>query len=76
MAVQELNKNPDKYRDLLIEKGRVPESIQGTFQMPRFPEGGVPTAEQFADIIQWALKKGIIQNDVPYESMVDASFLP
>jgi NitT/TauT family transport system substrate-binding protein len=76
MAVAELNTKPDDYRDLLIEVGRVPESIQGTFRMPPFPEGGVPSPEQMADVVAWALDKGVAQKDVPYEHMVDDSFLP
>jgi NitT/TauT family transport system substrate-binding protein len=76
MAVEELNANPDRYHDLLIEKGRVPESIQGTFQMPPFPEAGVPTPEQLADVVDWALAKGLIEADVPYERMVDDGYLP
>lgn len=76
MAVKELNSNPGAYQALLIEKGRVPESIQGTFQMPPFPEAGVPTPEQLGDVLQWAIDKGIVKNDVPYEWMVDASYLP
>jgi NitT/TauT family transport system substrate-binding protein len=76
MAVNELNANPDAYHDLLIEKGRVPESIQGTFQMPPFPEASVPTPEQLADVLAWAIAKGTVANEVPYEQMVDDSFLP
>ena len=76
MAVEELNENPDDYRDLLIEKGRVPESIQGTFQMPPFPGASVPTPEQLADVVQWSLDKGLISQDVPYDQMVDDSYLP
>jgi NitT/TauT family transport system substrate-binding protein len=76
MAVDELNSNPGDYRDLLIQVGRVPESIQGTFQMPPFPQAGVPTPGQLADVLQWALDKGIIANDLPYEQMVDARYLP
>jgi NitT/TauT family transport system substrate-binding protein len=76
MAVGELNANPDSYRDLLIEKGRVPESIQGTFQMPPFPEASVPTEEQLADVVKWALDTGLVEQDVPYERMVDESYLP
>jgi NitT/TauT family transport system substrate-binding protein len=76
MAVGELNAKPDDYRDLLIEKGRVPESIQGTFQMPPFPEASVPTEEQLADVVEWALDKGLVSNDVPYERMVNDSYLP
>jgi NitT/TauT family transport system substrate-binding protein len=76
LAVGELNENPEAYRTLLIEEGRVPASVQDTFQMPPFPEAGVPTPEQLADVIQWSMEKGLIQNDVPYEWMVDDSYLP
>ncbi len=76
MAVQELNARPEAYQDLLIEVGRVPESIQGTYQMPPFPEAGVPTPEQLADVVQWALDKGLVEKDVPYEQIVDGSYLP
>jgi NitT/TauT family transport system substrate-binding protein len=76
MAVEELNNNPDDYQSLLIEAGRVPESVQGTYQMPPFPEASVPTPEQLADVVSWMLDKGLVQNDVPYERMVDGSYLP
>jgi NitT/TauT family transport system substrate-binding protein len=76
MAVAELNSNPEPYGDLLIEVGRVPESIQGTFQMPPFAEASVPAPETLADVIEWAMGKDIVENDVPYEWMVDDSFLP
>ncbi len=76
MAVAELNSNPDRYRDLLIEKGRVPEAIQGTFQMPPFPQASVPAPEQLADVVNWSLEKGLIKADIPYERMVDNSYLP
>jgi len=76
MAVNELNAHPDDYHDLLIQVGRVPESVQGTFQMPPFPEASVPTPEQLADVVRWALDKGLIRDDIPYERMVDDSYLP
>lgn len=76
MAVEELNSNPEKYNDLLIEEGRVPESIQGTFRMPPFPEASVPTPAQLADVVEWSIDKGLIEEDIPYERMVDDSYLP
>ena len=76
MAVDELNSNPEAYNELLIEVGRVPESIQGSFEMPPFPEDGVPAPEPVADAVQWARDEGLVQNDVPYDEMVDDSFLP
>jgi NitT/TauT family transport system substrate-binding protein len=76
MAVEELSNDPEKYNDLLIEKGRVPESVQGTFQMPPFPEASVPTPEQLADVVRWSIHKGLIEGDIAYEQMVDDSYLP
>ncbi|MGD8490452.1 MAG: ABC transporter substrate-binding protein [Anaerolineae bacterium] len=76
MAVDELNSNPEPYRPLLIEKGRVPEAVQDTFQMPPFPEASVPSPAQLADVMEWATDKGIIENQVPYESLVDDGYLP
>jgi NitT/TauT family transport system substrate-binding protein len=76
MAVEELNQNPDKYMALLIETGRVPESIQGTYQMPPFPEASVPSSEQLADVVSWALDNGLIQDEISYERMVDDRYLP
>jgi NitT/TauT family transport system substrate-binding protein len=76
MAVEELNRNPDDYHGLLIEKGRVPESVQGTFEMPPFPEASVPSPAQLADVLAWAIGKGIVEVEVPYDWMVDDSYLP
>ena len=76
MAVKELNDNPDKYNALLVEEGRVPESVQGTFQMPPFPEASVPTPDQLADVVRWSIEKGLIEEQIPYERMVDDSYLP
>jgi NitT/TauT family transport system substrate-binding protein len=76
MAVDELNSNPEAYSGLLIEVGRVPESIQGSFQMPPFPGDGVPAPEQVADAVQWARERGLVEKDVPYDAMVDGAFLP
>jgi NitT/TauT family transport system substrate-binding protein len=75
-AVKELNANPEKYRSLLIDKGRVPQSIQDSYQMPPFPERGVPAVEDVADVLRWARDKGLVQRDIPYSDMVDPSFLP
>jgi NitT/TauT family transport system substrate-binding protein len=75
-AVKELNAHPEKYQDLLIEQGRVPESIQDSYSMPPFPERGVPSADEVADVVLWMRDKGLISRDIPYGEIVDASYLP
>ena len=74
-AAQELNTNPDKYQNLMIEQGRVPESIKGTYKMPPFPPQGIPSAAETDDVIEWMREKGLIDQDIPYKDLVDAAYL-
>lgn len=74
-AVADLNTEPEAYSDLLIEKGRVPESIQGNYQMPPYPEDEITSEDQWADVVDWLLEKDLIEQEVPYDEAVDTSFL-
>ncbi|MCX6030007.1 MAG: ABC transporter substrate-binding protein [Chloroflexi bacterium] len=75
-AVKELNAHPEKYQSVLIEQGRVPKSIENSYKMPPFPERGVPTAAEVADVVKWLREKGLVGREIPYADMVDSSFLP
>ncbi len=61
-AVNELNANPDKYRGVLIEQGRVPQSIQDSYKMPPFPGRGVPSEDEVKDVVAWLKAKGLISS--------------
>lgn len=74
-AVNDLNSNPDQYTDMLIEKGRVPESIQGSYQMPPFPEGEVTNQAEWQDVVDWLLEEGLIDKPVAYEDSVLTDFV-
>jgi len=74
-AVADLNSDPEAYRDLLIEKGRVPESVQDSYAMPPFPEGEITSPDQWADVVAWLLDKGLIEREIPYDEAVDTSFV-
>lgn len=75
-AVAELNANPDKYRGVLIEQGRVPPSIQDSYKMPPFPGRNVPSQAEVADAAAWLKAKGLVTRDLAYTDMVDPGFLP
>jgi NitT/TauT family transport system substrate-binding protein len=75
-AAGEINANPAAYQDLLIQVGRVPESIQGTYAMPPFPQGSITSQSEMQDVVDWMLAKGRIESDIPYERLVDSSFMP
>jgi NitT/TauT family transport system substrate-binding protein len=74
-AVTDINQDPDAYRDVLIEKTRVPESIQGTYNMPPFPENEITTAAEWQDVVQWATAKGLLDKPVAYDQVIDKSFV-
>ncbi len=75
-AVQDLNADPEAYRALFLEKVRVPESVQETYEIPPFPRGSVPTESQWADVIAWLLDKGLIDSELPYAGSITTAFLP
>jgi NitT/TauT family transport system substrate-binding protein len=75
-AVKEVNANPEKYRAVLMEQGRVPQSIQEAYKMPPFPERSVPSESEVADVTAWLKDKGLVSRDIPYSDMVDTFFLP
>jgi NitT/TauT family transport system substrate-binding protein len=74
-AVRDINENPEAYRDVLIEKTRVPESVQGTYKIPPFPENEITSAAEWEDVGQWLLDKGLLDRFVPYEEAVDQGFI-
>jgi len=73
-AVDALRTNPDDYRDLLIEKGRVPESIQATYEVPMFPIRDTTSPEEWQDVVDWLLEKGLIETPLPYDGSINTEF--
>ncbi len=76
MAVQDLNADPEAYRALFLEKVTVPESVQGTYAIPPFPRATIPSEEQWADVLDWLIEKGLLEEEVPYEDSINPAFLP
>jgi NitT/TauT family transport system substrate-binding protein len=71
-----LNADPAKYKNLLSEQKLVPPPLMESYRVPVFPNAGVPTAEEWADALNWLKEKGILTTDVSYEDSVNASLLP
>ena len=75
-AVNDINSNKDEWSELLSEKNLVPPPLLTSYDVPDFPEAGVPTQEQWDDMLLWSLEKGYLAQEQKYEDSVDASFLP
>jgi NitT/TauT family transport system substrate-binding protein len=60
-AIQGIRTEPERFRNLLIEKARVPDPLKDKYQFPPFPDPSVPTQSQWEDVVQWGLEKGILK---------------
>jgi NitT/TauT family transport system substrate-binding protein len=75
-AVIDLNNDPSQFDALLAELGLVPPPLQPTFELPPYVTASVPSEDQWADALAWALEAGLIENSPAYADSVDATFLP
>ena len=75
-AIEAVNADPLKYQDLLVEQKLIPAPLIGSYQIPPFPRGKVPSEAQWEDVLAWAQNKGLVSNDIPYSDSVTSSFLP
>lgn len=69
-AVEMINKAPDSFKELLVQKTQVPPSVKDTLRVPRFPPPRVPPGEDVKAVGEWLVKRGMIGKPMPYESVV------
>jgi NitT/TauT family transport system substrate-binding protein len=74
-AIETIAADPERFHDLLVDKGRVPDVLRGSYTFPPLPESSVPTEAEWADVVDWALGKGLISEPVAYEDSVDDRFV-
>ena len=75
-AAVAINKNPESYRALLLKKIRVPKNIQQSYKIPPYPRREVPTAGQWADVMNWMQEKGLLDSKLKYADSITAEYLP
>lgn len=75
-AVEKINADPSQYADLMAEQGLVPPPLMGSYQVNPFPIASVPSQAQWDDAVDWALAKGLLENNVDYQDSVTAEYLP
>jgi len=75
-ATADVNGSPDKWGTLLTDKKLIPAPLIGKYALPKFPTASVPSEAQIKDVLAWMTDKGLIKADVPYNKLVDSSYLP
>jgi NitT/TauT family transport system substrate-binding protein len=73
-GVNAFNENPDTYRDLFMEKGRIPPFLAETYVIPRYPLPAPFSKSLYDPIIKWLTEKKLVES-LSYETMVATDFL-
>jgi|GEM_PF-98651 NitT/TauT family transport system substrate-binding protein len=74
-AAEDINNDPEAYRDLWIEHTSVPESVRDSYQLPPFPLYDITQPLAWEDTVDWLIEVGIIEERVSYEESVDPTYL-
>lgn len=74
-AVRELNSGYEAYRDIIVQKGEFPPAVRDAFTLPRYQEARVPSEDEYADVRQWMLQKGLLTETPDYAELIDGRFV-
>ncbi len=72
-AVRLINSQPEKFRPLFVEKGRIPPELATTYHIPSYPQPQPFPENMYTPVMDWLTGKGISR--VPYAAMVSQDFL-
>lgn len=73
-AIALLNANPEDYRQLCVQTARVPEELAEDYPIPRYTPNCVPDEAAVARIVDWLVKRQLIEAPYCYADMVDKTF--
>ncbi len=74
-AAEDINADPEAYRELWIEHTNVPDSVKDSYQLPPFPTYAITQPEAWEDTVDWLIEQGIIDERPAYEDTVDPRFI-
>lgn len=74
-AKEELNKNGDKYRSLLVDKAGFPEEVKDIIKFPEYKKSFIPSKSNFDEVVSWLKDKKLIDKDIDYSSVVTEEFI-
>jgi NitT/TauT family transport system substrate-binding protein len=75
-AAKLINKEPEKFRELLVKKGKLPEPIAESYKISRYPEPQLPTKQDVERVLDWLKERNLIKPDIAYEKIINREVLP
>lgn len=71
-AVADINAAPDSFRQVLVDKARLPEPLAGTYTVSSYPKAAPPTPEAIQTVLDWMAAKGYLKVDLKPAEMLGA----
>jgi len=69
-SVQSINSNPDRFKDLMTAKLRLPADVKDSFKVPVFSEAALPEEKDVMLVYNWMKKNGMISIPVDYKKLI------
>lgn len=70
-AMNDINKNPEKYLELERKFSRVPEPLKEDYPMPHYSPDKKPTEEEVKNVQDWLVKNKLIDKQYSYNELVN-----
>lgn len=74
-AIEMINQDPEAYCDYALECTNVPEGVTESYKTPTFTANSIPSQADIAQINDWMVERGLLEEAYGYEEMVDNSFV-
>ncbi len=74
-AATRINTNPESYRELLVEKAGLNETVADTYPISTYPTCELPTSDMINPVLTWMDEKGYLEYSVSYNEETGA-FIP
>lgn len=69
-SVRNINSNPEKFKDVMVAKLRLPADIKDSYKAPRFEEAALPAEKDVMLVYNWMKKNGMISIPVEYSKLI------
>ncbi len=74
-GAQRVTSDPQKYRNMFIEKVRIPVEIQKTYPVPTFSPPQLPSEENVDLMLSWLKEKGLLKENYNYYDLIDTEII-
>ncbi|GHV33882.1 ABC transporter substrate-binding protein [Spirochaetia bacterium] len=70
-AAQQINANPDAYRDYLVEKAGFPGAVKDAYRFVTYRKPSLPDAAQVEQALQWLKTRKLLEADINPGDLTD-----